>query len=107
MPDLVRLLLLMLASAVLLADVGFIIWATKLNFLIVVPALLSACYLFYIAAHFTIIKLDEKDKSDSLGIGAQETRPRVHAFGEESSASRTRSVTPTGGDVPYPRPELG
>jgi len=46
----------MLASIALLADVAFIVWATSLNFLIVMPALLSACYLAYLAAQYTILK---------------------------------------------------
>ena len=48
----------MLASVTLLADVVFIVWATQLNVLIVAPALLSACYLTYLVAHYTILKAE-------------------------------------------------
>jgi len=40
----------------LLADAIFVIWATNLNALVVAPALLSASYLVYLAAHYTILK---------------------------------------------------
>jgi len=40
----------------LLADVAFIIWATRLNLLIVLPSVLSAAYLLYAAACLTILK---------------------------------------------------
>ena len=40
----------------LLADVAFIIWTTQLNLLVVVPAALSAAYLSYVAAYWTILK---------------------------------------------------
>jgi len=56
MSNLAKTLFFMLASIALLADVSFIVWATSLNFLIVVPALLSACYLAYLAAQYTILK---------------------------------------------------
>jgi hypothetical protein len=40
----------------LLADVVFIIWATQWKLLIVVPAILSAAYLAFLAAYRTILK---------------------------------------------------
>jgi len=40
----------------LFADVAFIIWGTQFNLLIVLPSALSAAYLSYAAAHFTILK---------------------------------------------------
>jgi len=49
-----KLLVFVLVSTVLLADVGFVIWATKFNLLIVVPVALAACYLGYIAAYYTV-----------------------------------------------------
>jgi hypothetical protein len=56
MSDLVKSLLFMMVTVVLLADVTFIVWATKFNFLIVVPVVLSAAYLVYMAADRTILK---------------------------------------------------
>jgi hypothetical protein len=43
----------MRSSAAIAADVAFIAWATKSNFLIVVRVALSAGYLAYMAAHYT------------------------------------------------------
>ena len=100
---LVKPLLFMLASAALLADVVFIFWATKLNLLIVVPAVLSACYLSYVAAHYTILDEDEEDKSNDLGVGVQKARRSVHEFGGESSTGGTRPITENGGDLAYAR----
>lgn len=40
----------------LLADVVFIIWATQWKLLIVVPVVLSAAYLAFLAAYRTILK---------------------------------------------------
>ena len=97
----IKLPVFILVSAALLVDVGFIPWATKLNFLIVVPAVLGACYLFYLAARYTILNFDEEDKSSRIGVGVQETRPRVHELGGESPTSRTQPVTQGGGDVAY------
>jgi membrane-bound acyltransferase YfiQ involved in biofilm formation len=56
MPKVIRFLIFIIISMALLADVVFIIWATNLNALVVAPALLSACYLAYLAAHYTISK---------------------------------------------------
>src|SRR5262249_48918450 len=50
----VKFLILLLVSVALVTDVAFITWATKLNFFIVVPVVLSAAYLAYMAAHMTI-----------------------------------------------------
>ena len=43
-------------SMALLADVIFIIWATQWKLLIVVPVVLSAAYLAFLAAYRTILK---------------------------------------------------
>jgi len=55
MPSPLKLLVFVLLSTALLADVGFIIWATKFNLLIVVPVALAACYLGYLAAYYTVL----------------------------------------------------
>ena len=51
----------MLASVTLLADIVFIVWETQLDVLIVVPALLSAGYLAYLVAHYTILGMATAD----------------------------------------------
>ena len=56
MPKVVNLLIFIAVSAALLADVAFIIWAMQWKLLIVVPAVLSAAYLSFLAAHWTILK---------------------------------------------------
>jgi hypothetical protein len=57
MPSPVKLLVFALISVALLADVVFIVWATSFNFLIVVAAVFSACYLVYLTAYYTILKV--------------------------------------------------
>lgn len=52
----VKFLILIACVVGLFADVAFIVWATKLNLLIVVPAVLSAVYLSYVAAYWTVLK---------------------------------------------------
>jgi len=56
MPKVVNLLIFIVVSAALLADVAFIIWAIQWKLLIVVPAVLGAAYLSFVAAHWTILK---------------------------------------------------
>jgi hypothetical protein len=56
MPKVVNLLIFIAVSMALLADVAFIIWATQWKLLIVVPSVLSAIYLVFLAAYRTIVK---------------------------------------------------
>jgi len=56
MSKVIKFLIFIIVSMALLADTVFIIWATNLNALVVAPALLSASYLVYLAAHYTILK---------------------------------------------------
>ena len=58
MPKAVKFLFLGALCLALLADVVFIIWATQSNFLIVLPAVLSAAYLSYVTAYWTIFASD-------------------------------------------------
>lgn len=50
-----KLLVFVLVSAVLLADVSFVVWATKFNLLIVIPVALAVAYLGYVAAYYTVL----------------------------------------------------
>jgi hypothetical protein len=56
MPKVVKFLIFIVCCIALLADVAFIIWTMQLKLLIVVPAVLSAAYLSYLAAYWTILK---------------------------------------------------
>ncbi len=56
MKKVVKFLIFIVSVMALLADVAFIIWATQLKLLITVPAVLSAAYLSYLAAYWTILK---------------------------------------------------
>ena len=56
MPKVIKVLILGASCSALLALVVFIAWATQLNLLITVPAVLSAAYLSYVAVYFTILK---------------------------------------------------
>ena len=56
MPKILRVLIFFAVTVALAADVVVIAWATKLNFLIVVPVVLSAAYLAYMAAHWAILR---------------------------------------------------
>jgi hypothetical protein len=59
MSTLVKALLFAVITVALFADVVFVVLATKFNFLIIVPVALSACYLAYMAAHYTIHGVDD------------------------------------------------
>jgi hypothetical protein len=54
-PKIVKFLILIACVVGLLADVAFIVWATR-NLLIAVPVVFSAAYLSYAAAYWTILK---------------------------------------------------
>jgi hypothetical protein len=56
MPKVINFVIFFVCSVVLLADVAFIIWAMRLNLLIVLPSVLSGAYLWYAAACLTILK---------------------------------------------------
>jgi len=56
MPRAIRFLIFITISMVLFADVVFIVWATQWKLLVVVPAVLSAAYLAFLAACRTILK---------------------------------------------------
>jgi hypothetical protein len=56
MPKVVKFLILGASCLALLVLVVFIAWATQLNPLITVSAVLSAAYLSYVAAYLTILK---------------------------------------------------
>jgi len=60
MPKIVKFLIFVVSFVTLWADVAFIVWGTQFNFVIVVPATLSAAYLSYAAARWTILKLPQK-----------------------------------------------
>ena len=60
MPKIIKFLIFVVSFAALWADVAFIVWGTQFNFVIVVPATLSAAYLSYAAARWTILKLPQK-----------------------------------------------
>jgi hypothetical protein len=55
MSKIVKFATFIACSGLLLADVLYVAWATKLNLLIVVPVALSAAYLSYAAANWTIL----------------------------------------------------
>jgi hypothetical protein len=55
MPKIVKFLIFVVSSMALLADVAFVVWATKFNFLIVTPVVVSAAYLSYLVAYCTIM----------------------------------------------------
>jgi len=57
MPNLAKTSFFIVICVVLLVDVIFVGWATRLNFLIFVPVVLSAGYLCYFAAYHTILKV--------------------------------------------------
>ena len=107
MANLIKSLVFILVSGALLVDLGFIIWATKSNFLIVLPAVLSAFYLVYLAAYYTILTADEEDKPNNLGVGVQEARTGVREVGGESATGEMQPpVKPNGGGVAYPRADV-
>jgi len=60
MPRPVKISLFVVICGALLVDVVFVGWATKLNLLIVVPVALSAVYLCYFAAHYTIFEGEKR-----------------------------------------------
>ena len=59
LPRGVNFLIFWASCVFLLADAVFIGWATQLDLLVAVPAALSAVYLMYVAAHFTILERHE------------------------------------------------
>jgi hypothetical protein len=65
MPSPTKIWFFVVICAALLVDVIFVGWATKLNFLIVVPVALSAGYLCYFAAHHTIFEVKKSDAQKS------------------------------------------
>ena len=60
MPKIIKFLIFVVSFAALWADVAFIVWGTQFSLVIVVPATLSAAYLSYAAARWTILKLPQK-----------------------------------------------
>jgi hypothetical protein len=57
----IKVLIFIVCSVAVLADVAFVAWATR-NPLIVVPVTLAAAYLAYAAARYTVFTMDGKNK---------------------------------------------
>jgi hypothetical protein len=55
-PKVIKIVMLGASCFAFLTLVVFIAWATQLNPLITVPAVLSAAYLSYVVAYWTILK---------------------------------------------------
>jgi len=70
MPSSTKISFFVVICAALLVDVIFVGWATKLNFLIVVPVALSAGYLCYFA--HTIFKVKKGDAQKSEKSSSEE-----------------------------------
>jgi len=66
-PKAVNFLIFAVSSLVLLADAVFIAVATKFDLYIVVPGTLSAAFLIYCAARFTILNEKEPPAADGSG----------------------------------------